>query len=246
MVHEQLLNLLKRLRFNGMLSHFDEIIATADLKKLSTLELLQLCLETELGYRQTRSLQYRLTLSTLPQIKTLETFDCSEMPFKKEQLQALTHCQFVANKQNILLIGGSGTGKTHIALAVAYAAIQNLFRVKFYRFADLARHLVQAKEQRLEANLLLRLQRFQVLVIDEMGYSPIDTGAGSLLFELFSRLYEKSSLIISTHLTFDEWAPLFGSSKSSKAIIDRVTHHCTLLETGNISWRLKEASLNKS
>ena len=112
-------------------------------------------------------------------------------------------------------------------------------------FGDLARHLLQAKEHRYEANFMARLERYRVLVIDEMGYVPIDTQAGPLLFELFSKLYEKTSLIITTHLTFDEWAPLFGGAKSSKAIIDRVTHHCKIMETGNISWRLKEGNIGK-
>lgn len=141
------------------------------------------------------------------------------------------------------LTGGSGSGKTHIALSIAYAALQKHYRVKFYLFGDLARNLLQAKEHRYESSFMTRLQRFHVLVIDEMGYFPIDQQAESLLFELFSKLYEKTSLIITTHLTFEEWTPLFGSAKSSKAIIDRITHHCKIIETGNISWRLKEGSM---
>ena len=118
--------------------------------------------------------------------------------------------------------------------------------MKFYLFGDLARHLLQAKEHRYETNFMTRLQRFHLLVIDEMGYVPIDSQAGPLLFELLSKLYEKTSLIITTHLTFDEWAPFFGGgAKSSKAIIDRITHHCKILETGNISWRLKEGNAAK-
>jgi DNA replication protein DnaC len=167
------------------------------------------------------------------------------LPIRKEQLIALTECQFITEKSNLLLIGGSGSGKTHIALAIAYAALQKLYRVKFYLFGDLARLLLQAKEHRYEANFMARLERYRVLVIDEMGYVPIDPQAGPLLFELFSKLYEKTSLIITTHLTFDEWAPLFGGAKSSKAIIDRVTHHCKILETGNVSWRLKEGNVAK-
>ena len=109
----------------------------------------------------------------------------------------------------------------------------------------MARGLLQAKERCYEASFMARLQRFHLLVIDEMGYFPIDQQAEPLLFELFSKLYEKTSLIITTHLTFDEWAPLFGSTKASKAIIDRVTHHCKILETGDTSWRLKEGNMAK-
>lgn len=245
MRHEAIFSLLKTLRFNGMLSQFDEIMESAEIKKLNGIELMQQFFETEIAYRQTRTLRYRLDMARLPQVKSLDNFDCTDLPIQKEQLISLTECQFMTEKSNLLLVGGSGSGKTHIALAIAYAALQKLFRVKFYLFSDLARHLLQAKQHRYEINFMARLQRYHVLVIDEMGYVPIEQEAGSLLFELFSKLYEKTSLIITTHLAFDEWGSLFGGMKSSKAIIDRITHHCQVLETGNISWRLKEGNAAK-
>ena len=128
-------------------------------------------------------------------------------------------------------------------LRLTHKALIDSFKVKFYLFSDLARQLLQAKENRYEQSFMERLKRFHLLVIDELGYLPIDQQAGALLFELFSKLYETTSLIITTHLTFDEWAPLFGNAKASKAIIDRITHHCVILETGNKSWRLKEGSM---
>ncbi len=245
MHNEAILSLLKTLRYNGMLSQFDEIMEAAFIKKLSAIEIMQQLLETEIAYRQTRTLQYRLDTARLPQVKTLDNLDCTEMPLEKEQLTTLSECHFITEKSNALLIGGSGSGKTHIALAIAYAAIQKLYRVKFYLFSDLARGLLQAKEHRYEASFMARLERFDLLVIDELGYVPIDPDAGPLLFELFSKLYEKTSLLITTHLTFDEWAALFGGAKSSKAIVDRITHHCKILETGNISWRSKEGNMAK-
>src|SRR5262245_4086271 len=185
MRHEAMLSLLKTLRFNGMLSQFDEIMEAAEIKKLNGIELMQQFFETEIAYRQTRTLRYRLDMARLPQVKSLDNFDCSDLPIKKEQLIALTECQFIEENSNLLLIGGSGSGKTHIALAIAYAALQKLYRVKFYLFGDLARLLLQAKEHRYEANFMARLERYRVLVIDEMGYVPIDPQAGPLLFELF-------------------------------------------------------------
>lgn len=246
MHHETIATLLKTLRFNGMLSQLSEIMEVAQIKQMSGVELMQQFLETEVAYRQTRSLSYRLDVAKLPQIKSLDNFDCHDTPIQSDDLNQLEQCQFVMDKSNVLLIGGTGTGKTHIALAIAYAALQRLHRVKFYLFADLARHLLKAKEHRYEANLMARLQRFELLIIDDMGYLPIDQQAGSLLFELFSKLYEKTSLIVATHLTFDEWEPLFGGSKASKVIVDRITHHCKIIETGNISWRLKEGSMTKN
>lgn len=170
---------------------------------------------------------------------------CQDTPVERETLDQLGECAFVSQKHNILLIGGSGSGKTHIALATAYAALQQRYRVKFYVFSDLARQLLKAKDHHYEGNLMNRLLYFQVLVIDELGYLPIDQAASHLLFELFSKLYERVSLVITTHLSFEEWAPLFGSSKASRAILDRVTHHCTIIETGEDSWRLKEGILIK-
>src|SRR5665213_1865422 len=225
MPHKTLLPLLKTLRFNGMLSQFDEVVdMTAATEK--EIGLMQRFLEIEIAYRQARSLGYRTKIARLPQIKSIDQFDCSETPLQPECLNHLESCQFIDKKHNILLIGGSGTGKTHVALALAYTALQKQFRVRFYLFSDLARHLLRAKERGYEANFMSYIQRFNLLVIDEMGYLPIDQQAGHLLFELFSKLYEKTSLIITTHLTFDEWTPLFNQAKTSKALIDRITHHC--------------------
>ena len=246
MPYEKITTLLKTLRFNGMLSQLPEIMVAAQIKQINGIALMQQFLETEVAYRQTRSLSYRLEVAKLPQIKSLDTFDCNDTPVQQHDLNQLEQCQFVMDKSNVLLIGGTGSGKTHIALAIAYAALQKLHRVKFYLFADLARHLLKAKEHRYEANLMARLQRFELLIIDDMGYLPIDQQAGSLLFELFAKLYEKTSVIIATHLTFDEWEPLFGGSKASKVIVDRITHHCKIIETGNISWRLKEGCMTKN
>lgn len=243
MQYESLRPLLKELKFNGMLTHLDETMGLCEIKKMTGVELMLRFLEMEIAHRQTRSLVYRLTLARLPQVKSLDHFEWSNTPIPQEKLSPLTHCQFITLRQNLLLIGGSGTGKSHIALALAHKALQDNFRVKFYFFNDLARQLLHAKEHRYEQSFMARLQRFHLLVIDELGYLPVDQQAGALLFELFSKLYEKTSLIITTHLTFDEWAPLFGNAKASKAIIDRITHHCIILETGNKSWRLKEGTM---
>jgi DNA replication protein DnaC len=242
---DTLLPLLKTLHFNGMIAQFNELIEIATSKKMTGTQMMHRFLETEIAYRQTRSLRYRLDLARLPHLKSLDQFDCQDTPLQPDKLGELAECQFIADKRNVLLIGGTGSGKTHLALSLAYAALQKRYRSRFYLLGDLARHLLEAKEHRYEANFIARLQRFHLLVIDEFGYFPIDNKAEALLFELFSKLYEKTSLIIATHLTFDEWTPLFGSPKACKAIIDRITHRCHIVETGNVSWRLKEGNMVK-
>jgi DNA replication protein DnaC len=242
MSYEPILSLLKTLQFNGMLTQFAGILETTQFEESNGLALIQRLLETEVSYREARSLQYRLKLAKLPQLKSLNEFEFKNVPLELEQLQKLSDCHFIKDHLNVLLIGGSGTGKTHLALSLAHCALLQQYRIKFYSFNDLARSLLKAKTHHYEANLMQHLERFQLLIIDEMGYLPIEPEAGSLLFELFSRLYERTSLILTTHLTFDEWAPLFGNAKASKAMIDRITHHCVVLETGNTSWRLKEGN----
>lgn len=245
MSYDDIREQLSALRLKGMLQAFDEIVAEPSLAGQPWQKLFPILLDAEVTYRQTRSFMYRLDLAKLPQIKTFENFDVSNIPTKKEQVDKLCQCSFIDAHENVLIIGGSGTGKSHIALALAYKALQLNHRIRFYRFNELASSLLAAKEHRYEANRIAHLLRYSLLVVDELGYLPIDQTAGPLLFELFSQFYERGSLIITTHLAFDEWGELFGSKKATTAMIDRLTHHCHLVETGNESWRLKEVNDNK-
>lgn len=233
-------NHLFQLNLKGMLSALNTDVYQQSMTPEQWQSLMLELLEAELAYRQARSYTYRLTLSRLPQIKTFDEFIGQNLPIKAGKLEQLAHCDFIPAHENVLLIGGSGTGKSHIALALAHRALQKNYRIKFYKFNDLARDLMVAKTHSYESKFIQKLMRFHMLVIDELGYLPIDHKAGALLFELFSGFYEKGSLVITTHLVFDEWAEIFGNMKSTQALIDRVTHHCHLLETGNESWRLKE------
>lgn len=244
MLHEEIRAYLKQLGFNGMLSCFDETLELNKAQHLSWSEILLSLLKSESSYRQTRSFMYRLRLAKLPQLKSLDDFDPNDLPINNEIFLKAKSLKFIEDRHNVLMIGGSGSGKTHLALGLSQAALQKNYRIRFYKFANLARALLVAGQHNYQTNLITRLQNFQLLVIDEFGYLPIDIKASPLLFELFSNLYEKTSVIMTTHLTFDEWGDIFGNTKSTKAIIDRVTHHCLLLETGNKSWRLKEGSMH--
>ncbi len=223
--------LLNTLGLHGMQLGLLDYKANANNTKFYE-QLVQL-LQKELEYKKSRSLNYRLKLAKLPQVKLLADTQAANLvePIDVEEI--------ITNKQNLFFIGGSGSAKTHLAIGIAYNALELGKRIKFYTLANLARDLLLAQQYNNEWQLMLRLQRFDILIIDELGYVPIDKKAGVLLFELFAKLYEQTSLFITTHLKFDEWNDMFGDLKATKAIIDRLTHHCHVIETGNISYRMK-------
>lgn len=194
-------------------------------------ETLKRLLEAECQYKKSRSLHYRLQLARFPTIKLLS--DTS-------QAKLVSNCdiqKIVDNHHNIMLIGGSGTGKTHLAIGLAFTAVEKGYRVRFYTLNELASQLLNARMHNYEIKFIDSVKRFNLIVIDELGYVPIKPEARFLLFELFAKLYEQSSLIITTHLRFEEWGNIFGNPKATKAIIDRITHHCQIIETGNKSFR---------
>lgn len=245
MSYENIKEQLETLGLKGMLQYFDDMVSLKP-QEQKWPQLLLSMLKNEAAYRQTRSFMYKLGLAKLPQIKSIDNFDLTDLPIKHETLADANNMKFVKDHYNILIIGSSGTGKSHLAIGLAHLALQSNYRIRFYKFAELARELIIAQSHNYEAAFMAKLQRFDLLVIDELGYLPIDPKASPLLFELFSNLYEKVSTIITTHLTFDEWSNIFGNVKATKAIIDRFTHHCLVLETGNKSWRLKEGKNTKN
>lgn len=241
MQNDTLLHLLQRLQLQGMLSFLQEKLLLDD-ELLLDVKLFTQALETELAYRQARSFAYRLSSAKLPQIKQLRDFELTDTTVNPQVLEQLSQGEYLKTHGNVVLIGGTGSGKSHLALGLAYQAIEKQYRVRFYKFNELARALLKAQERRYELNLMAHIQRFHLVVIDELGYVPIEPQAGALLFELFSNLYERTSLIITSHLNFQEWGELFGSAKATKGVIDRLTHHCKIIDTGQQSWRLKEGS----
>jgi len=245
MQHEAIEKYLCQLNLKGMLHAFHEGPDNQSMTSEQWEAWVLALLEAEGAYRETRSYRYRLSLARLPQMKTFEDFEVAHLPIDPGKIEQLRQCHFIATHENILLIGGSGTGKTHMALALAHKALQKNYRIRFYPLSELARSLLTAQAQGYASRLMAKLMRFHMLVIDELGYLPIDQQAGALLFELFSGLYEKASIVMTTHLAFDEWAEIFGNKKSTKALIDRFTHHCHIVETGNESWRLKEVKTGK-
>jgi len=238
---------LKQLRLPTFLREYDKVARQCAAESADYPRYLLRLAELELLDRERRATERRIHQARFPVVKSLDTFEFMALPsVNKALVLELARCEFLLRRENVLLLGNSGTGKTHLVLALGLAACQKGHRVRFTTAAAMVHELMEAKDEKRLLRFQKQMASYELLIVDELGFVPLSKSGAELLFEVFSQRYERGSTMVTSNLPFQEWTEVFGSERLTGALLDRLTHHVHILEMNGESYRLKQSKRKRA